>query len=109
MVGTRVGTHKEDTDLNSINYVIFGEKVFFFIPKEEGWKLDCLAKYVKEKDEKHKDIPFVRCQGIFHHRYLYISPALLKYFNISFKMVRQQANEGLLISTGITHWGKLKL
>jgi hypothetical protein len=66
------GWHKEDLDLNAINYLHFGnKKLWYCMPAEESYKLENFAR-------QHFSDGFSKCSEYLRHKTIMISPYVLK-------------------------------
>lgn len=66
------GWHKEDLDLNAINYLHFGKtKLWYCIAAEEAHKLEQFAR-------QHFSDSFSKCPEYLRHKTVMISPYVLK-------------------------------
>lgn len=91
--------HKEDMDLNSINYLHFGKPKFWYgIPDNESKKFDELM--IKLFPNEYKE-----CQEFLRHKNFIIHPSILKQNGIKIHKCIQNKGEFVITKSSAYHAG----
>ncbi|GAB4817665.1 hypothetical protein N2152v2_004711 [Parachlorella kessleri] len=91
------GWHKEDVDLNSINYLHFGApKVWYCVSPKDAAKFDEMTRAL------FPDL-YRRCPAFMRHKDILICPKVLRHHGVNFTQTKQEPGEFVVLNHAAYH------